>query len=37
VHFDALLSNVRLRGTGFRFDFSTNEQGLQEVVDSLRG
>jgi nucleoside-diphosphate-sugar epimerase len=32
---DAVFSNVRLRGTGFRFLYPTLEQGLQEVVGAL--
>jgi nucleoside-diphosphate-sugar epimerase len=29
---DAVFSNIRLRGTGFRFEFSTLEQGLRQVL-----
>ena len=32
---DAVFSNVRLRGTGFRFLYPTLEQGLQQVVGAL--
>lgn len=32
---DAVLSNVRLRGTGFRFLYPTLEQGLQQIVGAL--
>jgi nucleoside-diphosphate-sugar epimerase len=31
---DAVFSNIRLRGTGFRFDYPTLEQGLQQVWES---
>ena len=33
---DAVFSNVRLRGLGFRFLYPTLEQGLEQVVGSLR-
>jgi nucleoside-diphosphate-sugar epimerase len=32
---DAVFSNVRLRGTGFRFLYPTLEQGLQQVVGAF--
>ena len=32
---DAVFSNIRLRGTGFRFLYPTLEQGLQQVVGAL--
>jgi nucleoside-diphosphate-sugar epimerase len=32
---DAVFSNVRLRGLGFRFLYPTLEEGLQQVVDAL--
>jgi hypothetical protein len=32
---DAVFSNVRLRGTGFRFLYPTLEQGLQHIVGAL--
>jgi nucleoside-diphosphate-sugar epimerase len=32
---DAVLSNIRLRGTGFRFEFSTLEQGLRQVLATV--
>ena len=32
---DAVFSNVRLRGTGFRFLYPTLEEGLQQVVGAL--
>ena len=32
---DAVLSNIRLRGTGFRFEYSTLEQGLRQVLGAL--
>jgi len=33
---DAVFSNARLRGSGFRFMFSTLEQGLEQVVGALK-
>ena len=33
--FDAVFSNVRLRGSGFRFLYPTLEQGLQQIVGAL--
>jgi NAD dependent epimerase/dehydratase family enzyme len=32
---DAVFSNIRLRGIGFRFLYPTLEQGLQQVVGAL--
>jgi nucleoside-diphosphate-sugar epimerase len=32
---DAVLSNIRLRGIGFRFLYPTLDQGLQQVLDAL--
>ena len=32
---DAVFSNIRLRGIGFRFLYSTVEQGLQQVLGAL--
>jgi uncharacterized protein len=32
---DALFSNIRLRGMGFRFEYPTLEQGLQQVLGAL--
>jgi len=32
---DAVFSNIRLRGTGFRFRYPTLEQGLQQVLGAL--
>ena len=32
---DALLSNIRLRGIGFRFRYPTLEQGLEQVLEAL--
>ena len=32
---DAVFSNIRLRGTGFRFLYPTLEQGLQQIVGVL--
>ena len=32
---DAVFSNVRLRGLGFRFQYPTLERGLQQVLGSL--
>jgi hypothetical protein len=30
-----LFSNIRLRGTGFRFTYPTLEEGLQQVLGAL--
>jgi NAD dependent epimerase/dehydratase family enzyme len=35
VHADAVFSNIRLRGIGFRFQYPTLEQGLQQVIGEL--
>jgi len=32
---DALFSNIRLRGTGFRFEYPTVEQGLGQIFGAL--
>jgi nucleoside-diphosphate-sugar epimerase len=32
---DAVFSNIRLRGTGFRFAYPTLEEGLQQVLGAL--
>jgi nucleoside-diphosphate-sugar epimerase len=32
---DAVFSNIRLRGTGFRFRYPTIEQGMQQIVGAL--
>ena len=32
---DAVLSNIRLRGTGFHFHYPTLEHGLQQVLGAL--
>ncbi len=32
---DAVFSNIRLRGIGFRFRYPTLEQGLQQVLEAL--
>jgi nucleoside-diphosphate-sugar epimerase len=32
---DAVFSNVRLRGTGFRFLYPTLEEGLQQIIGAL--
>jgi nucleoside-diphosphate-sugar epimerase len=33
---DAVFSNIRLRGLGFRFEYPTLEDGLQQVLGALR-
>jgi hypothetical protein len=33
---DAVFSNIRLRGTGFRFTYPTLEEGLQQVLGTLQ-
>jgi nucleoside-diphosphate-sugar epimerase len=33
---DAVFSNIRLRGIGFRFQYPTLEQGLQQILGTLR-
>jgi nucleoside-diphosphate-sugar epimerase len=35
LHADAVFSNIRLRGIGFRFSYPTLEQGLQQVLGAL--
>jgi uncharacterized protein len=35
IQADAVFSNIRLRGTGFRFRYPTLEQGLQQVLGAL--
>jgi uncharacterized protein len=35
VQSDAVFSNIRLRGIGFRFDYPTLEHGLRQVVGAL--
>jgi nucleoside-diphosphate-sugar epimerase len=35
IQADAVFSNIRLRGIGFRFRYSTLEQGLQQVLGAL--
>ena len=32
---DAVFSNIRLRGTGFRFDYPTLDRGLQQVIGAV--
>ena len=32
---DAMFSNIRLRGIGFRFEYPTLEQGLQQILGAL--
>jgi nucleoside-diphosphate-sugar epimerase len=32
---DAALSNIRLRGIGFRFEYPTLEQGLQQILGAI--
>ena len=32
---DAVFSNIRLRGIGFRFEYPTLEQGLQQILGAL--
>ncbi len=34
---DMVFSNIRLRGTGFRFTYSTLEEGLQQIVGAVDG
>jgi uncharacterized protein len=33
---DAVFANIRLRGTGFQFHYPTLEEGLREIVSTLR-
>ena len=35
IQADAVFSNIRLRGIGFRFQYPTLEQGLQHVIGAL--
>jgi nucleoside-diphosphate-sugar epimerase len=35
MHADAVFSNIRLRGIGFRFRYPTLEQGLQQIIGAL--
>ena len=35
IQSDAVFSNIRLRGTGFRFRYPTLDQGLQQIVGAL--
>jgi NAD dependent epimerase/dehydratase family enzyme len=35
IHADAVFSNIRLRGIGFRFEYPTLEQGLRQVIGAL--
>jgi NAD dependent epimerase/dehydratase family enzyme len=35
IQADAVLSNIRLRGIGFRFRYPTLEQGLQQIIGAL--
>ncbi len=35
VQSDAVFSNIRLRGTGFRFEYPALEQGLKQIVEAL--
>ena len=35
VQADAVLSNIRLRGIGFRFQYPTLEQGLQQILGAV--
>jgi len=35
IRTDALFSNIRLRGIGFRFHYPTLEQGLEQIVEAL--
>ena len=35
IESDAVLSNIRLRGTGFHFHYPTLEHGLQQVLGAL--
>jgi NAD dependent epimerase/dehydratase family enzyme len=35
VDADAVFSNIRLRGIGFRFRYPTLEQGLQQILGAL--
>jgi uncharacterized protein len=35
IQADAVFSNIRLRGIGFRYQFPTLEQGLKQVIEAL--
>ena len=35
IRTDAVFSNIRLRGIGFRFQYPTLEQGLEQIVETL--
>src|SRR5262249_47215153 len=35
IQADAVFSNIRLRGIGFRFRYPTLEQGLQQIIGAL--
>jgi nucleoside-diphosphate-sugar epimerase len=35
VRADAVFSNIRLRGIGFRFEYPTLRQGLEQIVEAL--
>ena len=35
VQADAVLSNIRLRGIGFRFEYPTLDQGLQQIIGAV--
>ena len=35
INADAVFSNIRLRGIGFRFQYPTLDQGIQEILDAL--
>ena len=35
IRTDAVFSNIRLRGIGFRFQYPTLEQGLEQIVGTL--
>ena len=36
IHADAVFSNIRLRGIGFRFDYPTLEQGVHQILGALK-
>jgi NAD dependent epimerase/dehydratase family enzyme len=35
IRADAVFSNIRLRGIGFRFQYPTLEQGLEQIIGTL--
>jgi NAD dependent epimerase/dehydratase family enzyme len=35
IRTDAVFSNIRLRGIGFRFQYPTLEQGLEQIIGTL--